>query len=105
MGSLKRISKPCGQCGALMESVTPRRRYCPACRRERKRASWAAAYGKARAKKARRTPAESKHTRLRRILAGDTPPAREDHLTLGQVSMLADAAGMSYGKYVVKYGL
>lgn len=85
MRKLPKIAKPCG--------------------RERNRASWAAAYDKARAKKPRRTPAESKHTRLRRILAGEIPPTREDHLTLGQVSMLADKAGMSYGKYVVKYGL
>lgn len=118
-----RVSKPCRQCGAIMADVIPRRQYCAACRKARaadRSAAWWMAHkpppkkpkpvfrGKAADKyrpDAHKPQPADRKTRLQRVLAGEIPPTREDHLTLGQVCMLADKAGMNYGKYAVKYGL
>lgn len=105
MRRLPRINKPCEQCGALMAGVTARHRFCPDCRRARERASWAAAHGKARPRPPRKPLPDDRQARLRRILAGEIPPTREDHLTLDQIARLAARAGVSYGKYAARYGL
>ena len=84
-----RINKPCEDCGCMMMQVDHFRRFCPDCRRARRRAQWRM-YSRRVYSKALRQAAE---------------PAQPRGMSVDEVARRAAQEGISYGQYSVRHGL
>lgn len=87
-----RTTKPCGQCGKTMRGVSPQRKYCTECMRDR-----------AKARKNQPDKKRKEHagkTGCRQSIVGIERP-----LSIEEIVMSAESEGLSYGQYVLKYGL
>lgn len=79
------FTKPCADCGTIIEADAPNRKYCDECRLKRRRKREA---GYAQAKRERNRERKRK---LRFFV--------ENHHEISLVAQAAREAGMTYGKY------
>lgn len=89
------IDKPCEKCGDMMHNVGKNRKYCAECahqneieykREQRRKKGAISTYYKKKTDQTRKTK-------------------KQTGLSLNEIAVLANAAGMTYAKYVEKFGV
>jgi uncharacterized Zn finger protein (UPF0148 family) len=89
------IDKPCEICGVMLYHVAQSRKYCPECAHEALLAQ----------RREQRIKRGAISTYYKKKTDQTRKTKKQTGLSLNEIAALANAAGMTYAKYVEKFGV